>query len=307
MSDSGPQAVDHPSPKIIQIPRPSAILRGETVIPPVPIAHNLTIIQEIIGEFGCDPPRLTKHQQSSPSGTDLRTIKPQRLNTKQKILIRQPDPWMVRTPALKLPTIRRNTIGVQRINAHIFDNCPIQRKQITIPKHGMDRFPITQIIAITIAPIRTLHRIRPHVYGKMLPCRARNINGNDVTLRSMANHHIVIAQHDGTDLRRIMHRIPKILHHFPSVIDSSDIQRMIFMLGHAKQNQPTFGVGKRTICFPQTVRQPTFGALRFQTVTFTHPRNLSGPPGIVMFITVHRHHHLTYHAIYTHFAAALPS
>ena len=32
------------------------------------------IVQEIVGEFGRDSPRLTEHQQSGSCGTHLRTI-----------------------------------------------------------------------------------------------------------------------------------------------------------------------------------------------------------------------------------------
>ena len=66
----------------------------------------------------------------------------------------------------------------------------------------------------------------------------------------MANHHVVVAQHNGTDLRWIMHHVPKILRHVPRIIYSGDIQRMIFMLGHAQQNQPTFGIGEGAVRLP---------------------------------------------------------
>ena len=105
MGNSRPQTIDHLAPKIVQVARPSAIIRRESVIPPLLVVHDLAIVQEIVGEFGRDSPRLTEHQQSGSCGTHLRTIKPQRFDAKQEILIRQSDPWMTGPSVLELPTI----------------------------------------------------------------------------------------------------------------------------------------------------------------------------------------------------------
>ena len=105
MGNSRPQTIDHLAPKIVQVARPRVIVRSESVVPPLLVVHDLAIVQEIVGEFGRDSPRLTEHQQSGSCGTHLRTIKPQRFDAKQEILIRQSDPWMAGPSVLELPTI----------------------------------------------------------------------------------------------------------------------------------------------------------------------------------------------------------
>ena len=101
-------------------------------------------------------------------------------------------------------------------------------------------------------------------------------------LRGMANHHVVVAQHNGADLRWIMHHVPK----KSCAMFRASSTPVIYKEWSSCSDTPSRisppSVLAKELYVSHKLGQAALGTFRFQTVAFTHPRNLPGPPGIIV-------------------------